>query len=220
MRRAGGSTLLTRSRTWQTAQVAGTTAYMAPEYVKSGTCSPRVDAFAFGLTLVVTLTGLPAEQPVAGRTGEQHASLLDLYYDEVDEDADELLRRLQHTTGDAHEWDELAPTVRELHTLASGCLEHRTKRRSEIRELIPQLEQCRKTAEACWTVPSEMLCPISLQLMRQPVVAADGVTYEQREIERWLESSNRSPATGAPLAHNGLYPNLALRDMIARCAPR
>ena len=31
-----------------------------------------MDAYAFGLTLVATLTGRPAEQPIDGRPGERH----------------------------------------------------------------------------------------------------------------------------------------------------
>ena len=53
----------------------------------------------------------------------------------------------------------------------------------------------------------------------EPVVAADGVTYERAEAERWLAAHDTSPTTGVVLAHKHLTPNLALRDMIARGAP-
>ena len=51
--------------------------------------------------------------------------------------------------------------------------------------------------------------------MRDPVIAADGNSYERREIERWFEGGARaSPITNAPLAHGRLVPNHALRRTI------
>ena len=38
-------------------------------------------------------------------------------------------------------------------------------------------------------VPRDLTCPISHTLMRNPVVAADGFTYEKAEIEKWFEHS-------------------------------
>jgi len=40
-------------------------------------------------------------------------------------------------------------------------------------------------------------CPITGQPMKDPVVAADGHTYERIAIARWLETSDKSPLTGA-----------------------
>jgi hypothetical protein len=56
--------------------------------------------------------------------------------------------------------------------------------------------------------------------MVEPCVAADGITYERSQIETWLQGSDRSPMTGAPLTHKDLVPNRALREMIARSALR
>lgn len=50
--------------------------------------------------------------------------------------------------------------------------------------------------------------------MVDPVVAADGYSYERDAIARWLEKRASSPATGASLAHTGLTPNHALRGTI------
>jgi hypothetical protein len=56
--------------------------------------------------------------------------------------------------------------------------------------------------------------------MREPVVAADGHTYERAALERWLAlapagAPARSPMTGLPLAHPHVSPNFALRSLIA-----
>ena len=53
-------------------------------------------------------------------------------------------------------------------------------------------------------------CPISGQPMKEPVVAADGHTYEKKAIARWLCSSNISPLTGKDLPHKELIPNYLL----------
>ena len=52
--------------------------------------------------------------------------------------------------------------------------------------------------------------------MTDPVVAADGQTYERREIEKWFtlrEAQGRpcdSPMCGGVLAHKMLNPNVAV----------
>ena len=63
-------------------------------------------------------------------------------------------------------------------------------------------------------VPSEFKCPISLELMKDPVVASDGCTYERDSIQKWLAEHNTSPATNEPLQHRLLFQNRALRNLI------
>ena len=59
----------------------------------------------------------------------------------------------------------------------------------------------RRTGE----VPDALCCPISMEIMRDPVIAADGHTYERAEIEAWFANNRTSPKTGAVLPH-GLPP--------------
>ncbi|KAL3764536.1 hypothetical protein ACHAW5_004800 [Stephanodiscus triporus] len=59
-------------------------------------------------------------------------------------------------------------------------------------------------------IPGMPCCPITGQQMIEPVVAADGHTYERYAIARWLETSSRSPLTGEIFAHNKLVPNYLL----------
>ncbi|GAB5362101.1 hypothetical protein AAMO2058_000769400 [Amorphochlora amoebiformis] len=65
-------------------------------------------------------------------------------------------------------------------------------------------------------VPEDLKCPITRELMMDPVVAADGVAYEREAIERWFETSNtpRSPATGVDLPHINLISSINLQRMI------
>lgn len=59
-----------------------------------------------------------------------------------------------------------------------------------------------------------VLCSDVQERMKQPVVAADGFTYERECIEKWLETSELSPCTGEPLAHKALAPNKVLQELI------
>lgn len=43
-----------------------------------------------------------------------------------------------------------------------------------------------------------------------PVIAADGFTYERSAIKGWLSRKKTSPMTNAPLEHERLIPYLAV----------
>lgn len=58
-------------------------------------------------------------------------------------------------------------------------------------------------------------CPLSLELMDDPVMTPNGNTYERQMIERHLEvNGNFDPMTRAPLAKEQLYPNRALKMLM------
>jgi len=62
--------------------------------------------------------------------------------------------------------------------------------------------------------PPECYCPISHCVMTNPVLCADGHTYEKKHIEKWLSSNSTSPNTNMVLPHKQLVPNHALRSLI------
>ncbi|XAR59891.1 Ubiquitin--protein ligase [Bertholletia excelsa] len=73
-----------------------------------------------------------------------------------------------------------------------------------------RLEKCRSLL-----VPHEFLCPITLEIMTDPVIVATGQTFERASIQRWLNSNHRTcPKTGQTLSHLSLAPNVALRNLI------
>ena len=65
------------------------------------------------------------------------------------------------------------------------------------------------------TAPDALCCPISMEIMRDPVISADGHTYERAEIESWFANNRTSPKTGAVLPHCSLIPNHAVKAMIS-----
>jgi hypothetical protein len=62
--------------------------------------------------------------------------------------------------------------------------------------------------------PVLFYCPITSELMTDPVIDPEGNSYERAAIEHWLKRSETSPVTRAPLASHQLSPNRALKDAI------
>ncbi|XP_027105604.1 U-box domain-containing protein 17 [Coffea arabica] len=70
-------------------------------------------------------------------------------------------------------------------------------------------------AETFITIPKDFCCPISLDLMRDPVIISTGQTYDRSSISRWMEEGHCTcPKTGQMLVHTKLVPNRALRNLI------
>ncbi|XP_009759338.1 U-box domain-containing protein 15 [Nicotiana tabacum] len=64
-------------------------------------------------------------------------------------------------------------------------------------------------------IPNEFLCPITLQIMTDPVIVSTGQTYERESIQHWLDTNHRTcPKTGETLTHLSLAPNFALKNLI------
>ncbi|KAG2672622.1 hypothetical protein I3760_13G050800 [Carya illinoinensis] len=65
--------------------------------------------------------------------------------------------------------------------------------------------------------PEEFRCPLSKELMRDPVIVATGQTYERAFIQKWLKTGNRTcPVTQHVLSHTILTPNYLIRGMISQ----
>ncbi|WJX22488.1 U-box domain-containing protein 17 [Trifolium repens] len=72
-------------------------------------------------------------------------------------------------------------------------------------------------ADTFLTVPKDFCCPISLDLMRDPVIISTGQTYDRSSISRWMDEGHTTcPKTGQTLAHTRLVPNRALRNLIVQ----
>lgn len=77
---------------------------------------------------------------------------------------------------------------------------------------------CRRATEerpAAPQGPASFYCPVSMELMSDPVMVATGHTYDRQCIAKWLAQGNRTcPVTGMRLRHLELVPNHALRNAI------
>eukprot|EP00392_Amoebophrya_sp_AT5.2_P010128 g10181.t1 len=61
-------------------------------------------------------------------------------------------------------------------------------------------------------VPHMFMCPITHEILEDPVIAADGFTYSRGAIEKWLEGSRKkSPMTGEKLSSKTLRANKTIK---------
>ncbi|KAK1309758.1 U-box domain-containing protein 18 [Acorus calamus] len=67
----------------------------------------------------------------------------------------------------------------------------------------------------------DLQCPISLELMLDPVTVSTGQTYDRASIKQWMRAGNLTcPVTGERLASTDLVPNLALKNLIRQFYPK
>ena len=113
---------------------------------------------------------------------------------------------------DAQNGDDDAHSGRSPISLAGGASQPEGAASKRAR-LGPSKETEQPYQQAGKPLPA-FFCPITDDIMRDPVSTADGQTYERAAIESWLERSDTSPATGAQLPSKTLIPNIALRQSI------
>lgn len=65
-------------------------------------------------------------------------------------------------------------------------------------------------------IPDEYLCPISYDIMDDPVTLEDGTTYNRSSLVEWFKKSSVSPMTNRPVDTSRITPNYALRAAIER----
>ncbi|KAL5226975.1 hypothetical protein ABZP36_015240 [Zizania latifolia] len=64
-------------------------------------------------------------------------------------------------------------------------------------------------------IPADFCCPLSLELMSDPVIVASGQTYEHVFIRKWFDLGyNICPKTRQVLGHTKLIPNFTVKQLI------
>ncbi|KAL9644702.1 hypothetical protein ABK040_012356 [Willaertia magna] len=72
-------------------------------------------------------------------------------------------------------------------------------------------DQVEKQIEEWKNKLNTFICPITQQLMVDPVIIETGHTFERKSIEEWLKSNNTCPITRTPLLLKSLTPNFTAR---------
>ncbi|KAK1365051.1 RING-type E3 ubiquitin transferase [Heracleum sosnowskyi] len=71
------------------------------------------------------------------------------------------------------------------------------------------------SSQSSSNIPDEYRCPISLDLMRDPVIVASGHTYDRNSIAQWINTGHHTcPKSGQRLIHMALITNFALKSLI------
>ena len=105
----------------------------------------------------------------------------------------------------------------------SSCLQCMGGRRADPWFKMPSTDAAAAGPGACPAgrppPPDAFLCPISHELMVDPVFAADGHSYQRSEIEKWFATGAAagrptSPMTNSALRSRVLTPNHVLRSQI------
>ena len=78
-------------------------------------------------------------------------------------------------------------------------------------QLAKALEAARRTTLATEDSTLALKCPITMQVMTDPVTCPSGHTFEKAAIQKWLWSSKTNPLTREPLFSRDLFPNEALK---------
>ena len=63
-------------------------------------------------------------------------------------------------------------------------------------------------------IPHEFICPITTEIMKDPVILTDGHVYEKSAIKKWLQNNNTSPLTKINVDKDILIPCFVLRKQI------
>ncbi|KAK7379217.1 hypothetical protein VNO80_04672 [Phaseolus coccineus] len=93
-------------------------------------------------------------------------------------------------------------------------------RRNVFRRAKKEKEQiqgdaCGGELEVEVVIPNHFRCPVSLELMTDPVTLSTGITYDRVSIEKWIEGGNKTcPVTNQVLTTFDTIPNHVIRRMI------
>lgn len=90
---------------------------------------------------------------------------------------------------------------------------HRLK--SSLRQSMKQImEKTPIPTEEYRPLPDAFYCPITFNIMFDPVIDPEGNTYERVAIEDWITVNGMSPVTRTTLAADSLYPNTAIKTLL------
>lgn len=182
-------------------------------WIATGSMDRTVNVWRIG-DAVSTTADESSQTVCQGRKLPGHSSLLVADWSEEDvqtwlceEGLQELLSVFKANNIDGAELSQLnKETATELGIASVGL-------RGRLMRKIEALKAEQSGSEA----PDEFLCPITRELMKDPVIAADGYSYERQSIESWIRGKNKtSPMTNLPLQTTLLTPNRSLKTAITR----
>ncbi|XP_012582345.1 PREDICTED: WD repeat, SAM and U-box domain-containing protein 1 isoform X2 [Condylura cristata] len=83
-------------------------------------------------------------------------------------------------------------------------------------KVLRKIEELRTEVKSLSSgIPDEFICPITRELMKDPVIASDGYSYEREAMENWISKKKRtSPMTNLVLSSMVLTPNRTLKMAI------
>jgi len=212
--------LLQRVSTVKDSTPVGTYQYLDPEYARTGALSRKSDVYSLGISMLQLLTGRPprgvVEDVEAALERGTLSSVVDPKAGDWPVDIAEVFARLALSAAEMRRRSrpdlevEVLPVLRDLRSrVLEDHLEAVLRRCKEQAAL-------RRPGQASPRPPPYFLCPISQELMFDPVLASDGYPYERRSLERWMEESCTSPMTNSRLEEGSLVEATVLKQAITK----
>ncbi|XP_078154009.1 U-box domain-containing protein 70-like [Carex rostrata] len=190
---------------YRTTHLAGTFAYIDPEFLSTGELTAKSDVYSFGIIVLRLLTGKRAlniaKEVQEGMRAGRLSSIVDK---------------------SAGKWPfDLAEKLAILGLRCADISRRGRPNMSQVWAMIEPLVNATSLSSFGSStfneehVPSHFICPIMQEIMKNPCIAADGFTYEAEAIKAWLNRGrNTSPMTNLVLSHHDLIPNHVLRSAI------
>ena len=111
---------------------------------------------------------------------------------------------------------ELLKKARELSIKSRTINELRNELDEYTKDVETLMGRIREQPKNAINWEDEFCCPITHEVMKEPVVAKDGHTYEKRAIIQWFSQNG----TKSPMTNNYIYgdlvPNYQLKKMIEK----
>ena len=121
------------------------------------------------------------------------------------------------------DYELLKRQLEEAESLQRATLERKQSAEDKVKALEKEMKniessiatkEMRRLKALEKVVREDFLCPITMEIMVDPVVAFDGYTYERAAIMEWYTKNNMSPMTGLPVDSKSLLANHTLKSAI------
>jgi len=200
----GGSRLSTHS------SVVGSLGFIDLQYLNTGVYRAASDVYSVGVTLLLVLLGRTDATGVVSEMVDARA------------DGDEM-DMLDRRPG-AGSWNMEKAT--RIMGLALQCVHSQHHRRPTLEAVVEQLSEFKdavpanqgssmsatSSGPAALNMEEWLTCPLSMDLMEDPVLAEDGWTYERAMIQEHLRHRAVSPMTNLPIGTT-LMPNRMAKSL-------
>jgi hypothetical protein len=108
-------------------------------------------------------------------------------------------------------WDKYADPKEETHKAKAVIHDNHNKNKKE-----KECENDETTIDGLDSIES-FICPITNEIMVDPVITPKGISFERQAIVDWLQKKKVCPITKAPLQEKDLITNYALKSSIEDC---